>query len=104
MSLKTCSVSVLLMVMTMVGFFFQDLVLVHVEISQVKQFDTFMNCYRDDSRPYVSSITQFSVCFPLKLYIFICLWGGYTVFTLSVRPSFRPSVTFWFFFNILKRQ
>ena len=45
----------------MVGFFFQDLVLVHVEISQVKRFDTFMNCYRDDSRPYVSSITQFSV-------------------------------------------
>ena len=36
---------------------------------------------------------------------YVC--GGYTVFTLS-RPSFRPSVcpsmTFWFFLNILKRQ
>ena len=30
----------------MVGFFFQDLVSVNVEISQVKLFDTFMNCYR----------------------------------------------------------
>ena len=28
----------------MVGFFFQDLVSVDVEISQVKRFDTFMNC------------------------------------------------------------
>ena len=28
----------------------------------------------------------------------------YTVFTLSVHLSVRPSVTFWFFFNILKRQ
>ena len=36
-----------------------------------------------------------------------CVSGGYTVFTLSirlfVRPSVRPSATFWFF-NILKRQ
>ena len=54
----------------MVGFFFQYLVSVDVEISQVKQFDMFMNCYRDDSRQYVSSITQFSVGFPIKLYIF----------------------------------
>ena len=44
----------------MVGFFFQDLVSVDVEISQLKRFNTFMNCYRDD---YVSSITQFSVGF-----------------------------------------
>ena len=39
----------------------------------------------------------------LKLIIppanFVC--GGYTVFTLSVRASVRPSVTFCFF-NILK--
>ena len=42
MSLKTCSVSVLLIVATMVVFF-QDLVSVDVEISQVKRFDTFMN-------------------------------------------------------------
>ena len=34
----------------------------------------------------------------------LCLWGGYTVFTLSIRLSVRPSVTFWFFFYILKRQ
>ena len=43
----------------MVGFFSRDLVLVDVEMSRVKQFDMFMNCYRDDSRQYVSSITQF---------------------------------------------
>ena len=34
--------------------------------------------------------------------------GGYTVFTLSVHPpmcpSVHPSVTFWFFLNILKSQ
>ena len=58
MSLKT---SVLLLVATLEGFFFQDLVSVDVEISQVKRFDTFTNCYQDDSRQYVSSITQFSV-------------------------------------------
>ena len=74
MSLKTCSVSVLLIIATMVGFFFQDLVSVDVEISQVKRFDTFMNYYRDDSRQYVSSITQFSVGFPLKLYIFFTIF------------------------------
>ena len=34
MSLKTCSLSVLLIVATMVGFLFQDLVSVDVEISQ----------------------------------------------------------------------
>ena len=68
MSLKTCSVSVLPILTTLVGFFFQDLVSVYVEISQVKQFDKFMNCYQDDLRQYVSSITQFYVrFFPLKL-------------------------------------
>ena len=61
MSFKTCSVSVLLIVTSLVGFFFQDLV--DVEVSQVKRFDTFMNCYQDDSRHYVASITQFSVGF-----------------------------------------
>ena len=50
MNLKTCSVSVLLLVVTVVGFFFQDLVSVDVEISKVKRFDTFMNCYQDDLR------------------------------------------------------
>ena len=50
MSVKTCSVSVLLIVTTLVGFFYQDLVSVDVEISQVKRFDTFMNCYQDDLR------------------------------------------------------
>ena len=40
----------------------------------MKRFDTFMNCYRDDSRQYVSSITQFSVLFPLKLYIFVTIF------------------------------
>ena len=49
----------------MLGFFFQDLVSVDVEIWQVKRVDTFMNCYPDDSRHYVLSITQFSVDFPL---------------------------------------
>ena len=58
------------MVATMVGFFFQDLVSVDVDNLAVKRFDTLMNCYRDDSRQYVSSITQFSVLFPLKLYNF----------------------------------
>ena len=58
----------------MVGFFFQDLVSFDVEISQVKWFDMFINCYRDDSRHYVSSITQFSVGFPLKLYIFFTIF------------------------------
>ena len=74
MSLKTCSISVILIVATMVVFFFQDLVSVDVEISQVKRFDTFMNCYRDDSCQYVSSISQFSVGFPLKLYIFFTIF------------------------------
>ena len=50
----------------MVGFYFQDFVSVDVEISQVKRFDTFMNCYLDDSRQFVSSITHFSVGFPLR--------------------------------------
>ena len=67
MSFKTCSVSVSLIVATMVGFFFQDLVSVDVEISRVKRFDMLLNCYQDDSHPYVSSITQFSVGFSLKL-------------------------------------
>ena len=40
----------------------------------MKQFDMFMNCYQDDSRQYVSSITQFSVLFPLKLYIFFTIF------------------------------
>ena len=56
MSLKTCSFSVLLIVATLVGFFSQDLVSVDVEISQVKRFDTFMNCYQDDLRQYVLPI------------------------------------------------
>ena len=51
----------LLIVATLEGFFFQDLVSVDVEISQVKRFDTFTNCCQDNSRQYVSSITQFSV-------------------------------------------
>ena len=63
MSLKTCSVSVLLKVATLVGFFFQASVSVDVEISQVKRFDMFMNCYQDNLRQYVLSITQFSVDF-----------------------------------------
>ena len=58
----------------MAGFFFQNLVSVDVEISQVKRFDTFMNCYRDDARQYVSSITQFSVGFPLKPDIFFTIF------------------------------
>ena len=74
MNLKTCSLSVLLMVATMVCFFFQDLVSVDIEILQAKQFDMFMNYYRDVSRQYVSSITQFSVGFPLKCYIFFTIF------------------------------
>ena len=58
----------------MVGFFFQDLVSVDVETLQVKRFDSFINCYRDDSRQYVLSITQFSESFPLKLYIFFTIF------------------------------
>ena len=72
----------------MVGFFFQDLVSVDVEISQVKRFDTFMN-YRDDSRQYVSPITQFSVGFPLKLYIFFTIfdlvnWNLWIILDLNI--------------------
>ena len=80
MSLKTCSVSVLLIVATLVGFFFQDLISVDVEILQVFRFDMFMNCYQDNSRQddlrqYVSSVTQFSagfctLLFPLNLKCF----------------------------------
>ena len=73
----------------MVGFFFQDLVSVDVEISQVKRFDRFMNCYRDDLRQYVSSITQFSVSFPLKLYIFFTIfdlvnWNLWIILDLNI--------------------
>ena len=89
MSLKTCSISVLLIVATVVGFFFQDLVSVSVEISQVKRFDMFMNCYRNDSRQYVSSISQFSVGFPLKLYIFFTIfdlvnWNLWIILDLNI--------------------
>ena len=72
MSLKTCSVSVLLIVTTLVDFFFQDLVSVDVEISPVKRFDTFMNYYHDNLHQYVSSIIQFSVrfCSPETLNFF----------------------------------
>ena len=68
----------------MVGFFFQDLVSVDVEMSQVKLFDTFMNCYRDNS-----SITQFSVGFPLKLYIFFTIfdlvnWNLWIILDLNI--------------------
>ena len=45
---------------TLAGFFFQDLVSVDVEISQVKRFYMLTNCYQDDSHQYVTSITQFS--------------------------------------------
>ena len=89
MSLKTCSVWVLLIVATMVGFFFQDFVSVDVEISQVKRFDTFMNCLWDDSRQYVSSITQFTVGFPIKLYIFFTIfdlvsWNLWIILDLNI--------------------
>ena len=73
----------------MVGFFFQDLVSVDVEISQVKQFDTFMNGYRDDSRQYVLSVTQFSVGFPLKLNILFTIfdlvdWNLWIILDLNI--------------------
>ena len=89
MSPKTCSVSVLLIVVTMAGFFFQDLVSVDVEVSQVKRFDMFMNRYRDNSRQYISSITQFSVDFRLKLYIFFTIfdlvnWNLWIILDLNI--------------------
>ena len=68
MSLKTCSVSVLLIVVTLVDLFFQGLVSVNGEILQVKQFGTFMNYCQDASHQYVSSITQLPIglrSFPL---------------------------------------
>ena len=73
----------------MIGFFFQDLVSVDVEISQAKRFDTFVNCYWDDSRQYVSSITQFSIGFPLKLYIFftkfdLVNWNLWIILDLNI--------------------
>ena len=74
MSIKTCSVSVLLTVATMIGFFFSGFSLSRCRNLAMKRFDTFMNCYPDDSRQYVSSITQLSVLFPLKLYIFFTIF------------------------------
>ena len=73
----------------MVGFFFQDLVSVDVEISQVKRFDTFIELLLDDSRQYVSFITQFSVGFPLKLYIFFTVfdlvnWNMWIILDLNI--------------------
>ena len=73
----------------MVGFFFQDLVSVDVEISQVKRFDTFINCYWEDLRQYVSSIILFSVGFPLKLYIFFTIfdlvnWNLWIILDLNI--------------------
>ena len=93
----------------MVGFFFQDLVSVDVEISQVKLFDTFMNCYRDDSRQYVSSTTQFSVGFLLQLYIFFTIfdlvnWNLWIILDLNIKDRFevdfqvrivKGACTFW---------
>ena len=43
--------------------------------------------------------TSLQICIFIPLANFVC--GGYTVFTLSLRPSVRPSVTFCFL-NILK--
>ena len=73
----------------MVGFFFQDLVSVDVEISQVKRFDTFINCYWEDLRQYVSAIILFSVGFPLKLYIFFTIfdlvnWNLWIILDLNI--------------------
>ena len=68
MNLKICSVLVLLIVATLIGFFFQDLASVDVEISQMERSDMFMNWYQDDSCLYVSSITQFSVGFCMILF------------------------------------
>ena len=51
--------------------------------------------------------------YPLQTMFVVCVWGVcYTVFTLFihlsvflfVHVSVHPSVTFWFFFNILNRQ
>ena len=69
---KNFFVSVLLIFATLEGFFFQDLVSVDVEISQVKGFDTFTNCYQDDSRSirYVHNpifCRLLDDSFPLKL-------------------------------------
>ena len=94
MSLKTCSVSVLLTVATLVGFFFQDLVSVDIEISQVKQFDRFINCYQDDWRQYVSSITQFSVgfCsirFPLNFKYFFTIFDLINWILWKKKPEYH---------------
>ena len=61
-------VSVLLIVATLAGFFFQDLVSVDVEILQMEQFDTFANSYQDNSGQYVLSITKFSVGYCTTLF------------------------------------
>ena len=75
----------------------------------MKLFDTFMNCYRDDSRQYVSSITQFSVLFPLELYIFFTIfdlvnWNLWIILDLNIQNRFevdfqvrivKGACTFW---------
>ena len=53
-----------------------------------QRFDTFMN-YRNNSRHYVSSITKFSVGFPLKLYIFFTIfdlvnWNVWIILDLNI--------------------
>ena len=75
----------------------------------MKQFDRFMNCYRDKSRQYVSSITHFSVGFPLKLYIFFTIfdllnWNMWIILDLNTEDRFevdfqarivKGACTFW---------
>ena len=53
-----------------------------------------MNCYRDDSRHYVSFIIQFSVGFPLKLYIFFTMfdlvnWNLWIILDLNIEDRFE---------------
>ena len=101
--------------MTKVGFFFQDLVSVDVEISQVK-FDTAMSCYRDDSHQYVSSITPFSEGFPLKRCIFFTVfdlvnWNLWIILDLNIKDRSeadfqvriaKGACTFWCVQNMLE--
>ena len=50
--------------------------------------------------------TRLSVFMPptLKNLLYIVCGGGGGCILFSCCPSVFPSVTFWFFFNILKRQ
>ena len=57
----------------MVSGFFQDLVSVDVEISQVNWFDTFMNCYQGQvNQQFISINDNFQYSYPhFNMFIYV---------------------------------